>query len=163
MTRDKLEKVALALNERLGLQPKIDIKLSTKNLKYLIIKAADLLENDDCFTADTIQTLQELSAIPKGLVLIVSDNGVSEEPVEEPVKKPKKRKKRKLSPHIAKIEELIGEGKYTAKEIVDKILVDFPDKKYDTIMSYVRGAKNIKYSSFDVVAVEIDGIFSFKK
>lgn len=60
MERKEIVKAVRELNKVLGLEPKINVKLSTEELIELLVKAADLIEPEDVISEATEEVLEKL-------------------------------------------------------------------------------------------------------
>ena len=62
------------------------------------------------------------------------------------------------------IESLIGAGKYTRADILDKVAAEYPNVSRSSIQTVLTDSKNVKYTKFANLAVEDENkIMSFKK
>jgi hypothetical protein len=76
----------------------------------------------------------------------------------------KKRLKKYPSATRLYLENMIGEGTYTAKEVLEAFAKELPNVKPQTVKSWVSQGKNPKYTDFDtIIIVDEDGILSFQK
>lgn len=166
-----LIRTAEMLNTQLGIQPLIDTTMSYEDLQYTIAKVSTLVTVEDAFPDDVINVLLEVDGVSEEVATALSvrmtydaeDAGSTQRATPKP--KPthtKKASKRVPKPHIVRIEQLIAENSHTAKQIADTILSEF-DLKRDTVMNYIRCAKNEKYTFFARIAQENEdtGVFSF--
>ena len=175
-----LRAVAEELNIVLGLQPVIDTSHDEANLRYLVEKASSLVKETDTFSKQVATYITELSTTPAVVQIVDSvytdeskatksktteskttESKATESKATKKTRKQPRKKKRK--PHIIRIESLITESIYTSKEIVEIILSEFPEKRKDTITTYVRSTKNPKYNPFDVAVIEVNGVFKFEE
>lgn len=175
-----LAQVAEELNVVLGLEPKIATTHNEVNLRYLVTKAATLVKETDTFTADVAEFITNLPNTPDSVCIKDSNETDVVEPVVETTvvevidtketqleteteTAPDTSAVKKRAPHIIRIGELIAEGLYSSKEIVNIIVTEFPDKREDTVTTYVRSTRNPKYNAFDSAVIEVNGIFKFEE
>lgn len=95
---------------------------------------------------------------------IVDKELEEEPPVEEERKEEKKSKEVGRNVVIKFLSDLVDEGKYTRKEIVEKAVEQFPDKSKNYFGTYLSDGKNPKYCKFDsLIIVDAEGVLSFEK
>ena len=69
MKKDTLVKAAQELNEKLGLDPAIDIKVKGSKLKQLILEAGEMIEKGDAITKTTLKTIESLKEAAAQVIL----------------------------------------------------------------------------------------------
>ena len=170
--------VAKDLNTGLGLDPEIDTTLpeeellaaikqeSTQvgqNIKTNKVDLAVAAADEQALSPETWSFLQE-----QGFLKHIEDARAAKAPKAKPAKAPKAKPAKAdkpagekkggfvKSPHAEErnkfIESLIAEGKYTAAEILDKVLVKFPEEKRTSVQTIISDSKNEKYTKFTKVA-----------
>jgi hypothetical protein len=174
-TKTDLEAVAVEFNVFLEEDTKIEVgDKVTKEMLISDIKdiVENILEPGDKVSDETIKTLGYLGidlkekweepAVEEKAPTKEEKAPTKEEkvsPKKETITKmdvpPVKEKTKKTfvaNPEIGKrnlfIEGLIAEGKYTAKEIVDKAVAEFPGQNKSGISTVVSDSKNPKYNKF---------------
>ncbi len=172
--RESLIKAAKELNEVMGLRPAIDIEEDEDVIKAKIIKALEFREEEDEFSPEAEKVFAQLEEEKEEEVedeeeeVEIEDQDEdeveNEEQEEEKVVTNKRSKKDEtiISKRLAFLAFLIGEGKYTRKELVEKTLKQFPGASKAAIQTTLSDAKNPKYNKFERLVVEDDkGIVSF--
>jgi len=75
-----------------------------------------------------------------------------------------KKKRGSASERRPFLADLIGKGKYTRKEILEKAAEKFPEASASALLTLVTDGKNPKYNKFDHLIVEsAEKILSFQK
>lgn len=136
VTRQALVKAAKEMNDVLGIEdPLIDIKLKEPKLREKLIEGIQLIDGDE-FTKETQTVIDALKPAP----------ATKEE-------KPEKKKgaggtRMRTTETRSKIEELVGKGKHTRKEIVETVMSSM-DATKSTVSTILSDGKNPKYCQFD--------------
>lgn len=85
-----------------------------------------------------------------------------DDPEEEEVEDEDKDKTKSRSEVVEYLSKFIKEGKYTRKELIEKSLINFPDKSKEAIGTYLSDGKNPKYNRFhSLLMTDKEGRISF--
>lgn len=153
-------KAAKELNDKLGLDPQIDVNAGPDELMKQVAEAGELIESDDNISDVTQETVTELL-----------DHGwqkeAEEEEEEEPKPKPKEKSKPKESAEPTErrvtkksvVEEALKEGatiEQMAEKVAEAGIDDDYDKNYRVVKAHLRKmGYDVKKSS-----IEADPIFT---
>ena len=147
-TRAVLIEAAKDFNESLNLDPMIKIgKTATLGqLNNDISEVVNELEAGDTLNQSTVSTLKEM-----GFDILVKI-------------KIRGQRSKSVEGHYGYLASLIEPGKYTRKQIMDKVMHKFPDSKKNTFSVMITDGKNPKYNRFaKLIEQSEDNILSFKK
>lgn len=127
MKKSALVKVAKELNEVMGLDPHIETKgTSLEYLQEQVREAAKLVEPGDQLSKECLSLMEELLLLPD---VLLATEGLSTTPETEITEKRGGGKKE--GSMISMIAQLVKESDpvgITKKELLDKMLLMFPDK-----------------------------------
>lgn len=164
---EELLAVVEELNEKFGLEPPIPTEGSYEQVFAALTQSAKetVAEDQKVLTPETWSFLQNNNLIDH----LPKPKAKAEKPTK--ATKPAGEKKGggggfKKSPHAEErnkmIEELISAGKYTAVQIVEKVMEKYPEEKKSSVQTIISDAKNPKYTKFGKTAkVNDDKIMSF--
>ena len=158
---DELVAVIDDLNNVLGLDPPLPTEGEYDEMLAAVTESAKevLAEDQKDLTPDTWAFLQ-VGGMLGHLPAPKASKAEKPAKVEKPVGEKKKREAPdggfKKSPHAEErnkmIEDLIAAGKYTAIQIVEKVMEKYPEEKKTSVQTIVSDAKNPKYTKFSKTA-----------
>lgn len=155
-----LSKVAKELNTVLKLSEPIDLKSSVTELTEEIVEVCSDIEDGE-FEAKVFS--DKAHNLFKVLGIEIKWAEFKEEKKAKEKSKPKKQSKSSSTQEMmVEVELLLKKGKYTRKEIIEKVSKKIPDLKLTSIGTVVSDAKNPKYNKFDKLVKQNEkGILSF--
>ena len=147
LTKKVLVEVAKDLSTIFEQPIKTGNKTTNDEIKKDLISAGNELQKDDEISDKSKEVLTLL-----GVKLPFEKEKEEEEKEEKASSSGKGRKIGVANPEIGKrnklIESLIAKGKFTQKEIVEKVLEKFPDHSPGGIATMISDGKNPKYNKF---------------
>ncbi len=164
MKVEDIKKVAKQLNEIVQPDPpiKINTKSTTKELLSEIEEVIQIIPKELIISTELFEKIKELGfTLPRGVQV---KEGVKKEKdsIGKEETATKKNNKRSKDSEMKYVSELIGQKKYSRKDIIDMYLKKFPNSTKNTINSLLSHGKNPKYNDFEKLIKENkEGILSF--